>query len=899
MAENPQGSFVNPLASAASLSTMPAIAAPGPRVRQALRLRLFAAILFVPATALWISVLVPMHVFSAEHSLPVWGLAVLFFITERWPVATSMRRSTPSVGMSVAPLVLGMFFSDSWAIIAGFLVGVTAAAASRRELRQPSTVFGIAQFAFFAALAIITFRTLIGADTRLHLDWSGYAAVYAAAGVLILTSLTTSFAVALHDGRVTRELAQENVVLAVVGIVAAASYGIVAVELIWSDPKALLVVVFLGVVLLGGYRALLSERRERRVAEFLRGADEALHHSRELESAIVGLIARAREMFDGQIAQLTIYPSAPGEKAYRTTVHASGHGESEVMVPIELTELDDILEADSDGVIIDRSSASPASRDVLQRRHVDHAMVALLRGRSRLVGSLMVGSHVSARSFDQRDLQLFQTLAIQTSSTLENGRLEQSIAKLTELQEKLSHQAFHDSLTDLANRALFSDRIDHALMRRSRTGKPVAVLFLDLDDFKTVNDTLGHSAGDHLLVSVAERLRGCLRRPDTAARLGGDEFAVLIEDIDEAAEAEAVADRIFSALEAPFVVSGQVITVHASIGVAISDAESDTPTRLMRHADVAMYAAKSAGKHRQTRFVAGMEDEVVARHRLRADLERAVDADEFGVHYQPIFDLGSGRLVATEALVRWRHPTRGYVAPDDFIRVAEETGVILALGTQVLRKACTATVRWQARHPASQPLWVSVNISARQLQQPGFVDDVLSIVGDSGLRPEALVLELTESMVLEDATGSIARLDALKRAGIRIAIDDFGTGYSSLSYLRRLPVDLLKIAKPLVDDLGEDENDGDFARAIVGIGSALRLTMIAEGIETAEQLMTLRGLGCHLGQGYHLCHPVAADTVDRMLDEGGVDRGLLTIIEAEAEASILRLPHVAGGRPGA
>ena len=858
----------------------------------ALRLRILAAILAVPAIPMWIATLFPLPVYSMQHSLPVWGLAVLFFITERWPVAVAVRRSTPSVGLSAAPLVLGLFFSDSWAIIVGYLVGAILASASRRELNQPATIFGIAQFSFFAAIAAVVFRTVIGHRTLApQLDWSAYAAVYAATGVLILTSLTTSFAVALYDGRVTRRLALDNVVLAVAGIAAAGSYALVAADLLWSNPKGVFVVVMLGVVLMGGYRILLAERRERKVAEFLRGADEALHHSPELESAIVALIGRAREMFDGQIAQLTIYPSSPGEKAYRTTVRAGDVEAAEVMVPIDPADLDDILEADSDGIIIDRSSASPHSRDVLNRRHVDHAMVALLRGRTRLVGSLMVGSHLSARSFDQRDLQLFQTLAIQTSSTLENGRLEHSIARLTELQEQLSHQAFHDSLTDLANRALFTDRIEHALLRRTRTNKPIAVLFIDLDDFKNVNDTLGHSAGDQLLMGVAERLRGSLRRPDTAARLGGDEFAVLIEDIDNIDEAEAVAERVFLALATPFAIAGQSLVVRASIGIAISDADNDTAGNLMSHADVAMYAAKTAGKHRQVMFAPGMEEQIVARHRLRADLERALGADEFGVHFQPIFDLATGRLVGSEALVRWRHPKRGMVPPDEFIRVAEETGVILDLGAAVLSKACAETVRWQVRHPQQHTLWVSVNISARQLAQPDFVADVLAIVARSCLPTSSLVLELTESMVLEDADSSIAKLEALKAAGIRIAIDDFGTGYSSLSYLRRLPVDILKIAKPFVDDL-EAGDEGDFARAIVGIGNALRLTMIAEGIENTEQLVALRDLGCHLGQGYHLSHPVVPEAVDRMLEAGGVDAELLAL--GPIRSNFVHLARAAG-----
>ncbi|MDQ6846806.1 MAG: EAL domain-containing protein [Candidatus Dormibacteraeota bacterium] len=883
-------SLVTQVASAPSAPTGASLPA-GPLFGPTVRLRLFATVLMVPALALWIKMLLTLPAASGAYTLPIWGLAALFFITERWPIAVALRRGTRPAGMSAAPLVLGLFFSPGWAIISGFLVGAVAAAISRGDLRHPDTTFNIAQFSFFSALAALSFHATAGVIGTDQLPISAYSAVLCAGLVLVLTSLTSIFSIGLNDGTVPGDLALENIALSFAATAVACMYGLIAAETLLSDPKGMAIVAVFGVVLLGGYRLLLTERRERRVAEFLRGADEALHHSNELEAAIVGLIGRAREMFEAQIAQLTIYPSSPGEKAYRTTVRAGDPSGTEVMVPIDLNDLDDFLEADADGVIIDRTSASPSSRDVLSRRRIDHAMVSLLRGRSRLIGSLMVGSHLTARSFDQRDLHLFQSLAIQTSSTLENGHLEQSIARLTELQEQLSHQAFHDSLTDLANRSLFSDRIDHALLRRSRTGKPVAVLFIDLDDFKGVNDTLGHSAGDQLLIGVAERLRNALRRPDTAARLGGDEFAVLIEDIDTAMEAELVAERIFAALVEPFAIAGQSVTVHASIGVAVSDDDTDSASRLMRHADVAMYAAKSAGKSRHVLFISGMEAEIVARHRLRADLERAISADEFGVHYQPIFDMADGRLVATEALVRWRHPTRGMVAPDDFISTAEETGVILALGTRVLRKACTDTRQWQESYPSAQPLWVSVNISARQLQQPGFVGEVLDVVADSGLLPSSLVLELTESIVLDDANSvaSIDKLEALKRAGIRIAIDDFGTGYSSLSYLRRLPVDILKIAKPFVDDLHNTEDEGDFARAIIGIGNALRLTMIAEGIETTEQLITLRNLGCHLGQGYHLSHPVKGEAVERLLAAGGVDLALLALPTPPPVASIIQL----------
>ena len=857
------------------------LSAGGPRVA--------ALALAVPAAALWIPLTINVTPYSTRADLPVWGLAVLFFLTELWPLVTTDRRSAPAVGLSAAPLMLGLFFAPSWAIIAAYLAGALGAAALRRELSSPHIALWVAQSSLCMGLAALTFRAMVPTHTGTELDlgWDAYTAAYAAGAVMALSGILTATLLRERELRFDWQAAATSAL----HVGASASYGMLAVALLWSASRAVFIAVVLGVVLLAGYRTLLGERRQRRVAEFLQGTEAALHRPRELETAIVGLINRAREMFDAQIAQLTIYPAEAGECAYRTTVYAGDSQGAEVMQPVPLTQLDDILEADSDGLIIHRDHASEVSRQVLDRRRVEQAMVALLKGQSRIVGSLMVGSQRTARGFDQRDLQLFRTLVIQTAATLENGRVEQNIARLSELQEQLSHQAFHDPLTDLANRALFSDRVDHALLRRARTGSPVGVLFIDLDDFKAVNDTLGHAAGDQLLIGVAERLRLCLRRPDTAARLGGDEFAVLVEDIHRVEDAEDVADRIAEALLAPFTVAGQAVTVHASVGVACSDdGVATTTVRLMRHADVAMYAAKSAGKAQRARFVPGMEAEIVARHRLRSDLEQAVGTSQFDVHFQPIFDLRRDRVVASEALVRWRHPERGMVSPDDFIRVAEETGVILELGKQVLRTACASTLRWQARHPRDEPLWVSVNISARQLQQPLFVEEVLDVVNETGLRPASLVLELTESMVLEDAASSIAKLQALRRAGIRVAIDDFGTGYSSLSYLRRLPVDILKIAKPFVDDLDVlHEDAGDFARAIVGIGTALRLTMIAEGIESSAQLWALRDLGCPYGQGYHLSHPVTATAFDALLDDGAPARAALEL--PPPRAAIVTLPR--------
>jgi predicted signal transduction protein with EAL and GGDEF domain len=347
---------------------------------------------------------------------------------------------------------------------------------------------------------------------------------------------------------------------------------------------------------------------------------------------------------------------------------------------------------------------------------------------------------------------------------------------------------------------------------------------------------------------------------------------LLIEGVDSAIEAEHVARRVLSVLSDPFTVSGTSVTVRASLGIAVADNSDANATSLMRHADVAMYVAKGAGRNRYVLFAPGMESEVVHRRKLRGELEHAMELSQFILHYQPVVNLITGEITAVEALVRWHHPLRGIVAPGEFIGIAEESGLIMQLGEFVLRTACATTLQFQRLQ--STPLSVCVNVSVVQLNAPTFVEDVLAIVKESGLAPDTLILELTESMFVEDTAIVISKLDALRRAGIRVAIDDFGTGYSSLSYLRRLPVDILKIAKPFVDDLagGADE---DFTRAIITIADALQLHVIAEGIEAASQVTRLLSLGCLAGQGYHLCHPLPAVEIEQLLRHGGIDRSRL------------------------
>ena len=425
-----------------------------------------------------------------------------------------------------------------------------------------------------------------------------------------------------------------------------------------------------------------------------------------------------------------------------------------------------------------------------------------------------------------------------------------------QLEGQLTHQAFHDPLTGLANRALFTDRVTHALDRAHRSGEQLAVLFVDLDDFKTVNDSLGHAAGDEVLVGVSERLEGCLRGGDTCARLGGDEFGVLLEGVRPPEQAADVADRIAEALSQPFEMAGKEVYARASIGVALGSTATN-PSELLRNADVAMYRAKSDPAHSVEVFESGMRDVALQKVELRADLERAVITGDFVVHYQPIVALETGRVIGLEALVRWQHPLRGLLEPDTFVPLAEETGLIGRVGAIVLDRACHAVAGWQRTVPGAERLRISVNISGHQLEDNAFPAEVAGILDRSGLSPADLMLELTESVLMGDGEVAVLRLARLKDIGVSIAIDDFGTGFSSLSYLHRFPVDMLKIAKPFVDRVGRGES-GRLAAAIVSLGESLRLETVAEGIEAPEQRDALRALGCALGQGFYFARPMPA-----------------------------------------
>jgi diguanylate cyclase (GGDEF)-like protein/PAS domain S-box-containing protein len=424
-------------------------------------------------------------------------------------------------------------------------------------------------------------------------------------------------------------------------------------------------------------------------------------------------------------------------------------------------------------------------------------------------------------------------------------------------ERKLSLLAFCDPLTGLANRAAFMHQLERALARSDGPGSLLAVLFIDLDNFKIVNDSLGHASGDKVLLTVSERLRSCLRSDGIIARLGGDEFTVLLEGLSDIREAVAFAERINTALSAPITLRDRSVFVGASVGVATSAPGAHRPDDLLRKADVAMYRAKSGGRGRHSVFDASLEGDPLERLELETDLHHALERGEFRVLYQPIVSIADGEIRATEALVRWQHPRRGLLAPADFISLAEETGLIVPLGKWVLEEACRQVSQWQ-RAPFPRAITVAVNISARQFQDSELVADITHALHESGLEPRRLSLEITESMLMRDIDATIAKLADLRSRGIQLAIDDFGTGYSSLSYLKHFRVHTLKIDRMFVDGIDHDEYNSAIVRSVVALGAALGIRVTAEGIETPGELAHLRSLGCYGGQGYLFGRPVPA-----------------------------------------
>ncbi len=560
-----------------------------------------------------------------------------------------------------------------------------------------------------------------------------------------------------------------------------------------------------------------------------------------LGDEIIGL--RLRDRADPSMLQVVSVHGLPDRVAWRLwRAPVSGSGASGQAVL-----LDEV-------VVLDRYADSQAGIRELAEDGVCTAMAAPVHDGGEVIGSLVVASRRPGRVYTATDRVLLAAFAEHVGAAITDAQAVDGL-----------EQVFRDPLTGLASRALFNDRLAHALACAERDQARTSVLTVDLDRFQSVNDSLGHAVGDLLLAAVGERLRGCVRTTDTVARLGADEFAMLLHDVEMRDRAVGVADRVLRAVREPFPINGRDVFINASIGIAFGAVGHQDAETLLQYADLALHTAKKNGKGRFEVFEPVMHTALKKGADLESDLRSAVDRGEFVLRYQPIVDLRSGRINGFEALVRWMHPRLGMVPPLDFIPLAEETGLIVEIGGWVLREACRQAAGWNRGRAAAEQLSISVNLSARQLQQPQLPQLVAEVLESTGLAGPCLTLELTESLLINDVETTTARLGRLKVLGVRLAIDDFGTGYSSLAYLRQFPVDILKIDKLFVDAIATEAPESSLTAAIVHLARTLHLSTVAEGIESLDQCGPLRDSGCELGQGYYFAKPLTSSDAESLL----------------------------------
>ena len=604
------------------------------------------------------------------------------------------------------------------------------------------------------------------------------------------------------------------------------------------------------------FRAFMEQRRQHQHLEFLYESMQKTQSAPEFGLAVGQVLIAVRRLVRAEYAEILLFPT-DADHGLRSTLGAGGEM---LMQPDDVAPADMLVlalaEESRQTFLLTRNRSEHPLDGYLAARSLPDGMVAVLRTDDGPFGVLVVGDRSGeVDSFTHADQTLLETFAGHASVLLENGRLERSLAEVTELKEQLHQQAFYDTITGLPNRALFLERVEEA-MDRVDDDLSAALLFLDLDDFKAINDSRGHAAGDELLAEVGKRIRECLRPGDTPARIGGDEFAVLLQ-LRTGDSAERVAERLLEALARPFGLGGRETYIRGSVGIAFASS-ARSADELLRNADVAMYSAKRGGKNRCQVHSSAMHARFRKRNEVALDLEHAVERGEIDVLFQPIVLLESGQVVAFEALARWNHRTDGVIMPTDFVPVAEAIGLMPAIGQFVLQTACKAARTWQDEHPAHADVGVTVNVSPSELLNDQLGAQVARTLLESRLDSACLTLEITESAAMGEAGLVHARMHELQALGVKLALDDFGTGHSSLERLDTLPLDMLKIAKPFVDRLLDSTADTGFVDTFVHLAQSLGMECVAEGVAHETQVPLLLERGCSLGQGFYYAQPMRA-----------------------------------------
>jgi len=801
---------------------------------------------------------------AGSVSVTWWQLAIAFYLAEVFVVHLTFRKQAHTLSLTELGLVLGIFFASPANLLAAQIVGAGIALTVHRRQRPIKLAFNLAEMPLCTGIALLVFAALPHGGPESIQTWGVVllaAAVAHTVGVLLVSAV-----IAVAEAKFVAPQLHRTLLVSLVGAVAMASLGLAGVVLIENRPQAGLLLVVPALACAAAFRAYMGQREQREHLEFLYESMRETQGAPEFGLAIGQLLVAARRLLRAEYAEIQLLPPTPGEPILRSI---SGAGGETLMHPETLARSDELaferISETDEPLLLGRRREAHALDGFLAERGLGDAIVGSLRGEERALGLLLVGNRAGdVGSFTETDRELFETFAGHASVLLENSRLEQSLAQVTELQEQLRHQAYHDALTGLPNRALFTDRLTEMLSREPEARANTAVLFLDLDHFKNVNDTWGHGAGDELLVQVADRLRSEVRPGDLAARLGGDEFALLREHTD-AAGAEHAARRIAEALNATFSVQGKDAKIHASIGIAVTGPHAETAEELIRNADIAMYAAKSDEHRRSALYEHALHSRLRQQGRLALELEHAVERGELVAHYQPIVSLVDGTIQAFEALVRWPHPERGLLVPGEFLATAEESGLMIDVGRSVLQQAFRSAQVWQETLPDSGNIGIWVNLAPSELTNESLVEELALVLAQTGLDARRLTLEITESSMSRDEHGAVRALSRLRELGVRVSIDDFGTGYSSLSRLAELPIDMLKIPKTFIDQLAGEDTDTNVVDAILRLAGSLDLITVAEGIEQEAQAQRVHALGCGLGQGYLFSHPLPAAEVLRLL----------------------------------
>ncbi|HZC75607.1 MAG TPA: EAL domain-containing protein [Gaiellaceae bacterium] len=789
-----------------------------------------------------------------------WMLAIAFYLAEVFVVHLQFRKEAHSLSLTEIGLTFGLLLAAPAALLIGQLAGTLVALVVNRHRSQRQLVkfaFNVAELPLCSGIALLIFRSLAApGDSPPHI-W--VVVLLACAVAHVIGILLVSAVIAIAEDRFHAPQLLRTLLTSTIGALATASLGLAVVELLEIRPAAVILLVVPVVACAFFFRGYMEQREQREHVEFLYESMRATQGVPEFGLAVGQLLVAARRLLRAEYAEILLLPASDEEGPLRSVSGAEGEL---LMHPEERFAREDseaLKKVASTGaaVLLTRRRPVHDLDAFLSSRGLEDAIVGPLRGEDRTFGLLVVGERLGdVSTFGEADVELFETFSGHASILLENGRLEHSLAQVTQLKEQLRHQAYHDSLTGLPNRVHLLEAIEHELARG--TGS-TAVLYLDLDRFKMVNDTWGHSAGDELLSEFSQRLQGAIRTQDLAARLGGDEFAVLVRD----AEAEAVvtaARRMLDALDGTYTLGCGDVACHVSVGIAIGTPGATSAEDLLRNADIAMYSVKRS-ERAYTLYEADLHEKLRVQRQLGLDLEAALERREILVHYQPVVRLSDGQIEGFEVLARWPHPTRGLLTAGSFLPAAEETGLTVELGRHVLQQALESARRW----PRNLSIWL--NLSPAELANDRLVDTLAEALKGHLVDPSRIVIEVTESGVIQGSDAALVAMRRLRELGVSLSIDDFGTGYSSLSRLAEFPIESLKIPKPFVDKLIGPEADEAFVDAILRLSDSLGLAVVAEGIEHPAQADRLRELGCRFGQGYLFGRPAPAADTERLIAE--------------------------------